>query len=83
VLRTLIVEDEKPARERLKNLLSGNESVEVIGEAGDGIQAVEMIEEKHPDLVLLDIQMPRLDGFGIFNSVILDKPLSIPAKILR
>jgi DNA-binding LytR/AlgR family response regulator len=64
MLKTLIVDDEAPARERLKVFLSQNESVDLIGEAEDGIQAVELIEDKKPDLVLLDIQMPRLDGFG-------------------
>lgn len=63
-LKTLIVDDEVPARERLKKVLSKSDLVEVIGEAGDGVQAVEMIEERCPDLVLLDIQMPHLDGFG-------------------
>jgi len=66
-LRTLNVDDEAPARERLRKLLSQNELVEVIGEAEDGIKAVEMIEGLNPDLVLLDIQMPRLDGFGVIK----------------
>ena len=65
MLKTLIVDDEVPARERLKSLLSQNQSVDLVGEAEDGIQAIELIEEKKPDLVLLDIQMPRLDGFGV------------------
>lgn len=67
MLKTLIVDDEVPARERLKSLLSQNQSVDLVGEAEDGIQAIELIEEKKPDLVLLDIQMPRLDGFGVLK----------------
>lgn len=67
MLKTLIVDDEVPARERLKNLLSQNTNVELIGEAEDGIKALELIDEKKPDLVLLDIQMPRLDGFGVIK----------------
>lgn len=66
-LRTIIVDDEAPARERLKRLLAQNDAVELIGEAEDGKSAVEMIEEKEPDLVLLDIQMPELDGFGVIK----------------
>jgi len=72
MLRTLIVDDEAPARERLKNLLSQNREINLIGEAEDGIKAIELIEEKKPDLVLLDIQMPRMDGFGVVR--MLEKP---------
>ena len=68
-LRTLIVDDEVPARERLKRLLADIEGVEFIGEAKDGLQAVEMVEALSPDLVLLDIQMPGLDGFGVIEAL--------------
>jgi two-component system LytT family response regulator len=68
-LRTLIVDDEAPARERLSNLLAGNELVELIGEARDGAEAVQRIEASLPDLVLLDIQMPVLDGFEVLEAV--------------
>jgi two-component system LytT family response regulator len=74
-IRTLIVDDEAPARERLKRLLANLEGVEVIGEAGDGIQATEAIERLAPDLVLLDIQMPGLDGFGVVEA--LDDPPAV------
>jgi two-component system LytT family response regulator len=68
-IRTLIVDDEAPARERLKRYLAGLEGVQVIGEAEDGVQAVEMIEDQSPELVLLDIQMPGLDGFGVVEAL--------------
>jgi DNA-binding LytR/AlgR family response regulator len=68
-MRTLIVDDEAPARERLKRYLANLEGVEVIGEAKDGMQAVEMIEAQSPELVLLDIQMPGLDGFGVVEAL--------------
>jgi two-component system LytT family response regulator len=75
-MRTLIVDDEIPARERLKRLLADVEGVELVGEAEDGIQAVEMIEADKPDLVFLDIQMPGLDGFGVIEALE-DPPLVI------
>ena len=71
-MRTLIVDDEAPARDRLKRLLADIEGVELIGEAESGVQAVEMIDKEKPDLVLLDIQMPGLDGFGVIEA--LDEP---------
>lgn len=71
-MRIVIVDDETPARERLKRHLATLEGLEVIGEAADGPQAVETIEGLKPDLVLLDIQMPGLDGFGVVEA--LDDP---------
>jgi two-component system LytT family response regulator len=74
-MRTLIVDDELPARERLRRMLAEIETVEIVGEAESGVQAVEMIEEKKPDLVLLDIQMPGLDGFGVIEALAAPPPI--------
>jgi two-component system LytT family response regulator len=68
-MRVLIVDDEAPARARLRRLLERMEGVEVCGEASSGTQAAERIVELSPDLVLLDIQMPGLDGFGVVERV--------------
>jgi two-component system, LytTR family, response regulator len=68
-IRALLVDDETPARERLRRMLAGFEDVQIVGEAGDGSRAVEMIEKQKPDLVLLDIQMPGLDGFGVLEAL--------------
>jgi DNA-binding LytR/AlgR family response regulator len=68
-MRILIVDDEQPARERLERLLDSIEDVELVGEAEDGSQAVGLIEQERPDLVLLDIQMPELDGFGVIEAL--------------
>lgn len=68
-MRTLIVDDEAPARERLKRFLTGVEGIELAGEAENGLQAVETIEREKPDLVLLDIQMPGLDGFEVIEAL--------------
>jgi DNA-binding LytR/AlgR family response regulator len=67
--KVLIVDDETPARERLLRMLLNIEGIEVIGEAEDGLQAIEQIERLRPDLVLLDIQMPGLDGFGVLDAL--------------
>jgi len=69
LIRSLIVDDEPLARERLRGLLAGEPGVEVVGECGDGCQAVRAIDELRPDLVFLDVQVPNLDGFHILESV--------------
>ena len=61
-MRVLVVDDEKPARERLKQLLQDEADYEVAGEAENGNDAVRLASELGPDIVLLDIRMPGLDG---------------------
>jgi two-component system, LytTR family, response regulator len=62
-LKTLIVDDEEPARSRLKKLIAAHPEIEVIGEATDGVQAVAEIVRLKPELLFLDVQMPGLTGF--------------------
>ena len=64
-LRVVIADDERPARSFLAALLRGLEDVELVGEATTGTEAVELIEERRPDLALLDLQMPELDGVSV------------------
>lgn len=73
MIRVLVVDDEAPARAKVRQLLAIEEDLEVVGEAADGSEAVEMIGRLAPDLVLLDIQMPRLDGFGVIQKIGVDK----------
>ena len=68
-LRALIVDDEALARERLRALLESDGGVAIVGEAASGTQAVERVRELRPDLVLLDVQMPGLDGFGVLRAL--------------
>ncbi|MBA2379160.1 MAG: response regulator, partial [Blastocatellia bacterium] len=62
-IRTLIVDDESLARDRVKRFLKPEADVEIVGECTNGRDAVAAIAEKRPDLVFLDIQMPEKDGF--------------------
>jgi two-component system LytT family response regulator len=68
-IRTLIVDDEPLARERVLALLQQEADVEVVGECSDGGQAVCAIQQHTPDLVFLDVQMPGCDGFEVIRSV--------------
>lgn len=71
-IRTIIVDDEKPARDLLKRYLSELSNVELIAECSNGFEAVKAITELHPDVVILDIQMPKLNGFEVLE--LLEEP---------
>ncbi len=73
MIRTLIVDDEPLARERLRDLLAASADLIVVAEADGGLDAVVKIEEYQPDLLLLDVQMPELDGFGVLRMIEPDK----------
>jgi two-component system LytT family response regulator len=64
-LRVVIADDERPARSFLAALLRDFDEVLLVGEAASGTEAVEIIERERPDLALLDLQMPELDGLGV------------------
>lgn len=68
-IRVLIVDDERPARTKVRRLLSGIGNVDVVGEATNGNEAVNRIRELRPDVVILDIQMPGKTGFGVIASL--------------
>lgn len=64
-LRIVIADDERPARRFLRTMLENFEDTEVVGEAENGAEAVEIIEQTRPDLALLDLQMPEATGFEV------------------
>src|SRR5213593_2484056 len=64
-LRVVIADDERPARSFLASILRTFDDVEIVGEAANGMEAVALIESKRPDLALLDLQMPEVDGLGV------------------
>jgi two-component system LytT family response regulator len=76
--RVLIADDEPIARRGIRLFLAEHDDIEVVGEAANGISAVEQINELHPDIVFLDVQMPDLDGFGVIENV---EPSTGPAPI--
>jgi two-component system LytT family response regulator len=77
-IRTLVVDDEPLARQRVISLLKSHSEIHLIGECRNGTEAVEAINTKQPDLVFLDIEMPGLDGFGVVQNIDLkNKPFII------
>ena len=68
-VRTLIVDDESLARDRLRQLLQKEPAIEIVGECSDGQAAVAAIQKESPELVFLDVQMPELDGFAVAETL--------------
>ena len=77
-IRVLIVDDESLARERTRLLLEEDPEVEIVGECASGTEAVAAIESTVPDLVLLDVQMPGVNGFAVLAKI---RPGRLPAVI--
>jgi two-component system LytT family response regulator len=73
-IRTVIVDDEPLARDKLRGFLARHPALELVGEAGDGLEAVRVLGETRPDLVLLDVQMPELDGFEVLAALDQEPP---------
>src|SRR4030095_10772403 len=76
-INTLIIDDEKPAREELAFLLKGFPDIQVIAQGKNGLEAVSLIKEHSPDLVFLDVQMPGLDGFGVLQKLV-ERKIDVP-----
>ena len=69
MIRALVVDDEPLARARMRTLIADHPDIEIVGECGNGADAILAIEKHAPQLVFLDIQMPELDGFGVIEAV--------------
>jgi two-component system LytT family response regulator len=76
-IRSLVVDDESLARQALKDVLSQLDDIEIVGECSNGFEVVKEVEEKKPDLIFLDIQMPKLDGFDVVELLGKESPFII------
>lgn len=77
-ITALIVDDEPLAREYIRRLLKADVEIQIVGETGNGADAVRFINEKKPDLIFLDVQMPEMDGFAVLKNL---EPDALPAII--
>ena len=68
-IKAVIVDDEALARDAIRLRLKGEPDIEVVGEAADGADAVDLLRKIHPDLLFLDVQMPVMDGFEVIEHV--------------
>lgn len=75
--RILIVDDNAVLRKELRSILSSQENFIIVGEAGDGLEAIESVENFHPDLVLMDISMPRMNGLEATREIKKRRPETI------
>ena len=78
MLRTVIADDERLARKKLRILLSAEAEIEIVAECSDGDQTIAVLNELNPDLLLLDIQMPGMDGFAVLRAI---QPEKMPIVI--
>ena len=76
-INTIIVDDERPARDELTFLLKAFPDVNVVAQGKNGLEALSLIKEHNPDLVFLDVQMPGLDGFGVIKKLA-ERKLRVP-----
>jgi two-component system, LytTR family, response regulator len=74
-LRVVIVDDEEPARLALRQDLDALEGIAIVGECANGFEAVKVVSDTKPDLLLLDVQMPKLDGFEVLELLGADVPV--------
>lgn len=75
-IRVLIVDDERHIRNLIRLIVSSL-GAEVVGEAGDGVQALELYKQLSPDITMLDINMPKLDGISVLKQIVALNPRSL------
>lgn len=69
MIRAIVIDDERLARQELKNILQQFDNIQIVAESGKPEEALELIEKENPDLIFLDIQMPGMNGFEMLNEI--------------
>ncbi|MET0911281.1 MAG: response regulator transcription factor, partial [Ilumatobacteraceae bacterium] len=75
MIRVVVADDQPLIRAGLRALLDAEDDLSVVGEAGDGAQAVDVVRREHPDVVVMDIRMPILDGLEATRQIVADAGL--------
>ena len=81
-VRVLIADDQALVRTGFKMILAADEEIDVVGEASDGLEAVEMAKRLRPDVILMDIRMPGLDGLEATRRLVAESPSDHPVRVL-
>ena len=76
-VRVLVVDDSPFFRRRVTEMLKSDKGIEVVGVAGDGVEAIEMVERLRPDVVTMDIEMPVMDGITAVRQIMAKQPTPI------
>ena len=74
MIRVVLADDHGVIRDGLGRLIAGLEDIELVGVAADGVEAVELVAQLRPDVVLMDLEMPRLDGIGATKQIVAGHP---------
>jgi len=80
-IKTVIADDEVLARQKLRQLLQDDSNVEIVGEGANALETIDLVQFTNPDLILLDIHMPDMDGFDIVSALAANEQVRLPKII--
>src|SRR6201984_1603545 len=80
-IKTVIADDEVLARQKLRQLLQDEPNVEIVGEGANALETIDLVQFTNPDLLLLDVHMPDMDGFDIVSALTANRQIRLPKII--
>lgn len=82
VIQTLLADDEPLARRKLREFLQADSDVEIVGEAGNGTEVLNLLRKTNPQVMFLDVSMPGQDGFAVLDKIAAEKGMNMPSVII-